>query len=218
MRALAAAVDDRWPAPVSAAFLDFDAPTVAAALAMAEPTIVVPALLTSAYHGRVDLPGVLATAPAPVRLAPVLGPTEPGDEPHPMLIAALRRRLSEVDARCDGLALIAAGTSFAAARAGVDTVAAALAGALRMPCVAGYASAAAPTAAEAVAAVRAAGATRVAVASYFLAPGRLYDAAVASARSAGVVGVAEPLGVTLVDLVLARAAVTLGDALVSAPS
>jgi sirohydrochlorin ferrochelatase len=59
---------------------------------------VVPLLLTAAYHGRVDLPAVLAVAQSdglrlPVRTTDVLGPVG-GITPAP-LIAALRRRLDE---------------------------------------------------------------------------------------------------------------------------
>lgn len=206
LRDLAAAVGLRWPAPVTVGFLDFNTPTVAAALraAVADP-IVVPALLTRAYHGRVDLPEVLASAARPTVLTDVLGPAAPGEIPDPLLLAALRRRLSELECAFDGLVLIAAGTSHPDARSTVEGVAAALGRQINAPCAVGYASAASPTPAEAVARLRAAGATRVAAASYFLAPGRLYDAAAASAASAGAVAVADPLGAApeLVALILA---------------
>jgi len=212
MRCLAAGVSARWPAPVTAAFLDFNVPSVRSALrglppgAAATP-VVVPALLTRAYHGRVDIPDALASSGVEARLARVLGPDQQGKAPDPRLLAALRRRLSELDLSYDGLVLLAAGTADAAARSTVDGVAAALSTQLRVPCVAGYASSSSPTAAEAVAAVHALGATRVAASSYFLAPGRLHDTAAAAARSAGAHGVATPLGAAeeLVYLVLARA-------------
>lgn len=219
MNGLAAGVGRLWPAPVVAAFLDFDLPTIPDALrALPEgPTpIVVPALLTDAYHGRVDLPAVLAEAGVPARLAAVLGPALPGaarqpSTPDRLLVASLRRRLSELDGsgtdRCDGLVLLAAGTSQEPARSTVEAVAAELGRQLNVACVSGYASASRPTGGEAVAAVRASGATRILAASYFLAPGRLYSAAAASARAAGADEVAAPLGVAdeLVSLILARA-------------
>jgi sirohydrochlorin ferrochelatase len=168
--------------------------------------VVVPALLTRAYHRRVDLPSLLAGFS--VEIAAVLGPEAPGDPVDPRLVAALMRRVSEVEARFDGIALLAAGTSDPAARSTVEDVAAALGAALHVPCAAGYASASLPAAADAVSLVRRAGARRVVAASYFLAPGRLHDAAAAGARAAGAAGVAAPLGAAteLVDLVLARAA------------
>jgi len=203
MRALAARVGQRWPAPVVAAFLDFDEPSIPDALAGfpdGPAPVVVPALLTNAYHGRVDLPGVLAQVARPTVLADVLGP-------DPLLVTGMRRRLSELDEDFDALVLVAAGTSDAAARSTVDEMASELGRQLDVPCVASYASACAPTPGEAVVALRAAGARRILGAAYFLATGRLYEAAVRSAIDAGAVDVAAPLGSVdeLVHLVVARA-------------
>ena len=210
MRRLAAAVGRVWPAPVVAAFLDFDQPSIPDALRSlpaAPAPVVVPALLTRAYHGRVDLPMVLASTDVDTRLSPVLGLADPYETPDPLLVKALRRRLSEIERPFDGLVLIAAGTSDATARSTVDVVAAELGRQLNVACMAGYASASSPTAGEAVAALRATGSRRIAAAAYFLAPGRLYSAAAASARGAGALGVAAPLGAAeeLVRLVVARA-------------
>ncbi len=212
MRALADRVGEVWRAPVVAAFLDFDEPSIPDTLAALAAhgdgprpaSVVVPALLTNAYHGRVDLPGVLATAPVPARLAPVLGP-------DPSLVDALQRRLSELDATPDGVVLVAAGTSDAGARSTVDGMAACLGRRLGVSCAVGYASAAGPTAGDAVLSLRAAGCRTVLAASYFLAPGLLYSAASRSALRAGAAGVAAPLGTAdeLVRLVVARARVGL---------
>jgi sirohydrochlorin ferrochelatase len=204
-----------WPAPVTPAFLDFDQPSIPDTLrthAFLSETgrspIVVPALLTSAFHNRVDLPAVLAGVAVPTRVSPVLGPSAPGEAPDPRLVAGLRRRLSELDIPFDGLVLLAAGTSHAAARSTVDAVANAISAELDVACLVGYASASAPNGGEAVRAVRALGASRILAASYFLAPGRLYEAAAASALEAGALGVARPLGAAdeLVRLVFARIA------------
>ena len=212
MRALADRVARRWAGPVTAAFLDFDPPTVPGALrGLADRPggvpIVVPALLTRAYHGRVDLPEVLASVPVPTQLAAVLGPADPGDPVDPLLVSGLLRRVSEVESPFDGLALLAAGTSSAAARSTVEHVATVLAQRLHVPCAVGYASASGPRPAEAIARLRALGCARVVGCAYFLAPGRLYEAAVAGAMGAGAIAVAAPLGAAseLVDLVLARA-------------
>jgi len=209
LREVAAAVGLGWPAPVTVGFLDFNAPTLAGALreAVADP-IVVPALLTRAYHGRVDLPEVLASVGRPATVTEVRGPAAPGEEPDPRLLSALDRRLSELECAYDGVVLIAAGTSHPDARSTVEAVAAALGRRINAPCAVGYASAAAPAPAEAVARLRAAGAGRVVAASYFLAPGRLYDAAAASAASAGTLATAAPLATApdLIDLILARCA------------
>jgi sirohydrochlorin ferrochelatase len=164
--------------------------------------VLVPLLLTAAYHGKVDVPAVVREARdtglrIDVALAQVLGPVSP------LLVDGLIRRLPTTD--LDAVVLAAAGTRDAAARTTVEDAAAALGARLGLPCTVAYASAAPPTAAEAVAAL---GVPRVGVASYFLAPGLLYDNAMASARSAGAVAVAPPLGDApeLVDLVAARVA------------
>jgi sirohydrochlorin ferrochelatase len=211
MHALAAAVGTRWAAPVSLAFLDFNPPTVPEALAGLAAPIVLPLLLTTAYHGKVDLPGVLRSVPVGVRAAGALGPSSPGDAPHPLLLKALSARLTEVDEAFDGLVLIAAGTSDEAARSTVDSVGAELGRGCGVPCVTGYASGGGRSAADAVNLLRGKGCRRIVASSYFLAPGRLHDVAVASAASAGVGIVSAPLGpqAALADLVVARAAAAL---------
>ncbi|RZU50049.1 sirohydrochlorin ferrochelatase [Krasilnikovia cinnamomea] len=218
---------------VRAAYLDHSLPRPATALAGVaaaggERAVLVPLLLTAAYHGRVDVPAEVAAARADglsleVAVAEVLGPVAGAVPPllldglvrrlpgGPSTAGGLVRRADGLVRRADGLdvvVLAAAGTRDAAARETVEQVAAALGERLGLPCGVAYASASPPAAGEAVARLRAAGARRVGVASYFLAPGRLYDAAVRSARSAGAVAVAEPLtdAPELAELVVARAA------------
>ncbi|MEQ4303364.1 CbiX/SirB N-terminal domain-containing protein [Plantactinospora sp. B6F1] len=221
---------------VRASYLDHGPPRPGAVLAELEAAghrraVLVPLLLTAAYHGRVDIPAAVGAAREaglrmPVRTAEVLGPTAPGLGPtapgvvDPRLLTALLRRLAEAvgparrggavealrDAGVDGLVLAAAGTRDAAARGTVVQVAEALGRVTGLPARVGYASAAPPTAGTAVGALREAGARRVAVATYFLAPGRLCEAALASAGEAGAVALAAPLGDVpeLVQLVLGR--------------
>jgi sirohydrochlorin ferrochelatase len=184
---------------VHASYLDHSLPRPSEVLARLSRAVVVPLLLTSAYHGRVDVPGEIAKVPdVRADLADVLGPVSP------LLLDALIRRLPALD--LDAVVLASAGTRDAAARTTVADAAVALGARLGVPTRAAYASAASPTPGEAVAELRAAGATRVGVASYFLAPGRLHDVAVASARDAGAVTVAEPLGAApeLIRLIEAR--------------
>ncbi|MBO0870346.1 MAG: cobalamin biosynthesis protein CbiX [Micromonosporaceae bacterium] len=208
---------------VGAAFLDFTAPSVASALAAApggRGVTVVPLLLTAAYHGRVDLPGVLAGAvPAgtgaarpEVSLAEVLGPVGPDDAAvRELFVAGLRRRLAGLagnSAAPDAVVLAAAGSRRADALSTVEDVAVALGASLGVPCLPGYASAGPRTVGEAVAELRTAGARRIATAAYFLAPGLLHDRAVDQALRAGAVAVAAPLGDAqeMVTVVLHRAA------------
>jgi sirohydrochlorin ferrochelatase len=179
--------------------------------------VLVPLLLTSAYHGRVDVPAVVTAARdaglrIDIEVADVLGPVPGRRADGPMrrlpvpelLVDGLIRRLPAVE--LDAVVLAAAGTRDAAARATVADAAAAVGERLGVPSAVAYASAAAPTPAEAVSALRAAGASRVGVAAYFLAPGLLYDVAVDSARGAGAIAVAPPLGDApeLVRLIAAR--------------
>nr|WP_205807288.1 CbiX/SirB N-terminal domain-containing protein [Micromonospora sp. HNM0581] len=220
IRALARAVAAARPGtPVLASWLDHTEPDPTDALRGLAASghsraVLVPLLLTAAYHRRVDIPAAVAAAersgpPVRVRVTDVLGPV--GGEVDPALLAGLRRRLGEaLSGGCDAVVLAAAGTRDAAARGSVGRVAAALGAALNVPVRVSYASAAPPDAGAAVTRLRAAGARRIAVAAYFLAPGLFHDAVVSSARDAGAVAVARPLGDApeLVDLILRRATPT----------
>ncbi|MFF5175480.1 sirohydrochlorin chelatase [Micromonospora sp. NPDC000089] len=221
-RALARAVEAARPgARVLPSWLDHTEPGPAEVLralgAAGHPgAVVVPLLLTAAYHRRVDVPAAVRAAreAAPhlaVRITDVLGPA--GRPVAPALLAGLARRLAEADpgepagpGELDALVLAAAGTRDARARGSVGRVAAAMGERFGVPCRVAYASAAPPAAGAAVARLRAAGARRVAVAAYFLAPGRFHDAVLAAGRAAGAVAVSGPLtdAPELVDLVLDR--------------
>jgi len=212
-RALALAVGEARPDwEVSASYLDHSLPRpdqVLGALDAAghRRAVLVPLLLTAAYHGRVDVPGAVAAARAEglrldVEIADVLGPLD-GRVP-PLLLDGLISKLPS--SGLDAVVLAAAGTRDAEARSTVELAAAALGARLGLPASVAYASAASPTAGEAVSQLRAGGASRVGMAAYFLAPGLLYDIAVQSALAAGAVAIAEPLEETaaLVRLVESR--------------
>jgi sirohydrochlorin ferrochelatase len=223
---------------VRASYLDHDGPRPLDVLASlpGRRAVLVPLLLTKAYHGRVDLPAVVAEAsslPVRVTASEVLGPISP------LLLAALCRRLPldgggrpadgaggqlldgsdgplDVAGRpVDGVVLASAGTRDPAARATVAEAAVALGRRLGVPAAVAYASGAGPRPGEAVTELRSAGAERVAMAAYFLAPGLLYDVAVRSATEAGAVAIAPPLGDApeLVRLVGARAEAVLSGSL-----
>lgn len=192
--------------PVRSAYLDHGPPTLAQALCGLREAVVLPLLLTEAYHSRVDLPAALAEARARdarlrVRYGTTLGP-------HPLLLDALERRMAEagVVAGDSGTAvvLVSAGSSDARANAVVAELARSWGERSGWWAVTpAYASAAGPTPAEAVAALRAAGAPRVAVAPYLLAPGFFADKV---RRSAGADVVADVLGPApeLVEVLLER--------------
>jgi sirohydrochlorin ferrochelatase len=186
------------------AHLGFSDPSVPAALESLTrqgvgEVVVVPLLLTAAYHAKVDLPALLSQAALDhpqlvIRQAGVLGP-------HPLLFDLLRRRLSEAGVEPGtSLMLAAVGTSDAAANAELADVAASLGATI------GFASGS-PAISDVVADLRARGARQVALATYVLAPGELAD----RLHDAGADVVAEVLGAApeVVDVVLSRYDATL---------
>ena len=191
----------RPKADVRVSYLDHTAPSVQGSLAAlaaegAGEAVVLPALLTAAYHSKVDLPRVLervreAEPWLRVRYAATLGP-------HAGLVAAAERRLAEAGAAPDGdtaLVVASAGSSDPQANATVESVAAELAA--RGPwreAVAAFASAVRPAPAEAVAEAYARGARRVVVSTYLLAPGFFADRVREQALAAGAAAVSEALG------------------------
>lgn len=216
VRALVDQVRVRAPeAEVRAAFLDLSAPLLTDVLAGLHAKghreiVVVPLLLGTAFHARVDIPALIAevTGRLPllrVSVSAVLGtPAE----------AAARARLAEAGAAEDpelGVVLTGVGSSHAPANAAVARLAA------RWEARGGYAgvthafATCGPDVAAAITRLRASGARRFAIAPWFLAPGLLLDQAAALARqTAGDVVIAQPLGAhpVVADLVLARYAET----------
>jgi sirohydrochlorin ferrochelatase len=206
---------------VRAAFLDHCAPSLPQVLGSlgdndddgrARSAIVVPLLLTAAYHSKSDIPAQLAAAGGArdggaldVRCADTLGP-------HPLLLAALERRLREAgvavdsaaDRACTSVVLAAAGSSDPAANATIADLAAGWQRDRGWRAVApAYASAAGPSPAEAVAR---AGRGPVVVATYLLAPGYFADKIRAGAVEAGASAVSAVLGAApeVAEVVLAR--------------
>ncbi|WP_435875448.1 sirohydrochlorin chelatase [Nonomuraea fuscirosea] len=206
--ATVAALLDQVPLDVRVAYLDHSAPTLGQALRGLDRAVVLPLLLTEAYHSRVDLPAALNEVRArEPRLLVHYGRTL---GPHPALRSALERRLSEAGVRVGdpdtAVVLVSAGSSDARA----NGVVAALARGWRRSgwwsVTAAYASAARPSPAEAVAALRRAGAPRVVVAPYLLAPGYFADKVRRETLEAGAEVVADVLGPApeLVDVLLER--------------
>lgn len=198
--ALLDAVRARRPdVPAHAAFLDHAPPTPAQVLdglARDGAVVVLPLLLTAAYHSKTDIPGVLNRVRAlhprlRLRTAATLGP-------HPLLMDALERRLRDAGVEPGdpdtAVVLVSAGSSDASANATIARLARDWRARGWRDAVPAYASAAGPKPGEAVAALREAGAPRVAVASYFLAPGYFADKVRAEALAAGADAVSPVLG------------------------
>jgi len=173
---------------VTCAFLEHAAPGLPAAItAVGTGAVVVPLLLTAAFHSGADLPAQLAAADPDAVQADVLGP-------HPLLLMGLERRLTEVGVEAGdpstAVVLAAAGSADRAAQQTVRELAAAWGHWGWWAVEAAFASAAEPTVEAAVATLRARGAPRVAVASYLLAPGLFAD----RVRAAGADVTSAPLG------------------------
>jgi sirohydrochlorin ferrochelatase len=155
-----------------------------------DDVMVVPFLLASAYHARVDIPGVIAQSGAAVQVAPTLGEDD-------RLVQVLGERLSAAGAsRFDpelGVVVAAVGSSHAAANAQTARVAAPLSRGTRWAGVEVAFATQGPSVPEAVERLRERGATRLMIAPWFLAHGRITDAIAAYAAAAGI-PMAEPLG------------------------
>jgi sirohydrochlorin ferrochelatase len=161
--------------------------------------VVLPLLLTAAYHSGTDIPGVLAEAAAGlpglrIRYGEPLGP-------HPGLVRALEQRLAEAgqdpggDRSGTAVVLASAGSSQPSANAAIAAMASGWQAGRGWRAVRpAYASAASPTPAQAVADLLRDGAERVVVASYLLAPGLFADRIRESSLAAGAAAVSAPLG------------------------
>ncbi len=209
---------------VRAAYLGHAAPALAQALGAVDgAAVVLPLLLTAAYHSKTDIPKVLhevrrARPRRSISYGRPLGP-------HPLLRRALERRLAEAtdgeppsastaaeSAGTTAIVRAAAGSSDPAANAVITDQAerwqAERGWGAVLPA---YASAASPTPAEAVAAARRSGARRVLVASYLLCPGVFADQVRGDCLAAGADAVSPVLGAApeIADIVLGRYAESL---------
>ncbi|WP_141583918.1 sirohydrochlorin chelatase [Actinomadura sp. WMMA1423] len=212
--ALLDAVRARRPdVPVHASFLDHAPPApdrVLDGLARggADEAVVLPLLLTAAYHSKTDIPGVLNRVRGrhprlALRTADTLGP-------HPLLLDALERRLAEAGVAPGdpgtAVVLASAGSSDASANATVAGLARRWRARGWRDVVPAYATAARPSPGDAVRALLDAGAPRVAVASYILAPGHFVDKVRRESVAAGAAAVSPALGAApeVADLIVRR--------------
>jgi len=202
---------------IEAAFLEHSKPSFAKVVdklvrAGYEEIVVVPLLLSEAYHARVDVPAAIKAAEERhpglrVRASQILGLEAAFLE---VLDRRLRTALKDARVReLDALVLAAAGSSDALANQAVARLARLWGSKHRLPTVAAFASAAPPATGEAVRQFRAEGRRHIAVGSLFLAPGTLPDRAAELALEAGAVAVSAPLGADgeVARTVLARYAV-----------
>nr|MCW2727919.1 cobalamin biosynthesis protein CbiX [Aeromicrobium sp.] len=174
--------------------------------------VVVPLLLSEAYHANVDVPQVVAAAVRrhdgiKVHATKVLGIESAFFH---VLDKRLREALSKNRVReLDALVLAGAGSSDPIANAAISRAARAWGAHHKLPTIAAFASSVPPAAGEAVRQHRADGRRHIAVGQLFLAQGVLPDRVAELAYEAGAVAVAEPLGVDVevARVILARYAV-----------
>jgi sirohydrochlorin ferrochelatase len=210
--------------PVHAAYLDHSPPSLGEALAGLDEAVVLPLLLTEAYHSRVDIPSALREARVArprlqVRQGATLGP-------HPLLITALERRLVEAGVEIGdpgtAVVLVSAGSSDRRANAVIAQMARTWSRSRPWHSVTpAYASATSPTPEEAVSSLLDGRPTdghldgrpthghldgrpvhgvldgppaRVVVAPYLLASGHFADKVRRTTLDAGAYAVSDPLG------------------------
>jgi sirohydrochlorin ferrochelatase len=195
---------------VRVAFLDLTAPPLGEVLAELHAAghreaIVVPLLLGSAYHARVDLPQLVAEVGARlpalrITVAEVLGP-------DPSLEAVAADRLAQAGAPAArgglGVALTGVGSTQPSANEAVARIARRWQGSGEFTAVTHAFATTEPGVAAALARLRAMGAERLAIAPWFLAPGLLLDRVAEAAPDAVT---AAPLGAhpLVAELVLER--------------
>ncbi|OFI37333.1 cobalamin biosynthesis protein CbiX [Arthrobacter sp. SW1] len=177
-RVLAEIAEMRPGLEVLEAYVDVQEPelgTVVAGLPEGAAAVVVPLLLGTGYHVKVDIPKAIKDRPE-VTAAPPLGP-------DPRLAELLAERLREAGLKDDdGVLLAAAGSSLPDGSVDSEEQARLLAELLPNPVRVAYGASAEPNVPDGVAALRAeltgaelAGAGRVVVASYLLATGYFHD-------------------------------------------
>ncbi|MGJ9412104.1 sirohydrochlorin chelatase [Aeromicrobium sp. CF4.19] len=174
--------------------------------------VVVPLLLTNAYHAQVDVPKAIEAARERHEGVGIIGTRILGIENafFHVLDRRLRESLSDHRVReLDALVLAGAGSSDPVANALIARAARAWGAHHKLPTIAAFASSAPPAAGEAVRTHRADGRRHIAVGVLMLAPGFLPDRVTELAYEAGAVAVAEPLGAAdeIAEVVLARYAV-----------
>ncbi|QBJ95014.1 sirohydrochlorin chelatase [Rhodococcus sp. ABRD24] len=191
--AAVAAIRARRPdLDVRVCFLDLNAPSVdqvidAVATEGHSTAVVVPLLLGSAFHARVDLPGVLAAARARHPQLAIVQSNVLGHDHR--LVDAVRDRIVAIGVAADdtrtGVVLAAVGSSDLRANDRTRALAAVLAGDTRWAeTTVCFVTSTEPNVGQAISLLRSRGVERIVIAPWFLAPGRLTDRLEAAALQA----------------------------------
>ncbi len=180
--AVAAIRAQRPDVDVRLCFLDLNTPSVdqvvdAVAAEGHTTAVVVPLLLGSAFHARVDLPGSLAAARARHPQLTLVQSDVLGHDRR--LVDAVRDRITEAGVATDdtraGVVLAAVGSSDSRANDRTRALAGVLADGNLWATAACFATSAEPTVGQAISQLRSRGVERIVIAPWFLAPGRLTD-------------------------------------------
>ena len=178
---------------IEPAFLELSRPSFATVVdrlvkAGHDEIVVVPLLLSEAYHAKVDVPSAVAEAAARHEGVQIRATSVLGFETSFLEVLDVRMREALKASRVrelDALVLAAAGSSDPLANQAVARLARVWGSRHKLPVTAAFASSAPPATGEAVRAFRAQGRRHIAVASLFLAPGFLPDRAAELALEAG---------------------------------
>jgi sirohydrochlorin ferrochelatase len=175
---------------VTPAFCEQNSPNLRDVLARTVDGVITPFLLASAYHARVDIPGMVAETGADVQQADVLGEDD-------RLIRVLRERILEAGiSRLDrhvGVVVTAVGSTRGDANARSSRVAGMLESGTNWTAAVAFATGPRPTLTETAGRLRRCGATHLVIAPWFLAHGRITDRVAEFAARSGI-AMTEPLG------------------------
>lgn len=171
--------------------------------------VLVPLLLSDAFHAQVEVPAVVAAIAATHPRLRITASRPIG--PETSLLSVVDRRLRDAlrsrrVSELDGLVFAAAGSTDVRSNAIVARRARQWATHHRLPCVTAFALASGPTTAEAVRTLRGQGRRHIAVGSWFLAPGALFTRQADLAYEAGAIAVSDPMGAEpeIADVALVR--------------
>ena len=159
--------------------------------------VLVPLLLSDAFHAQVEVPSVVAAIRAQHPDLRVVASRPIG--PEAALLAVIDRRLRDAlrsrrVSELDGLVFAAAGSADVRSNAIVARRARQWASHHRLPHVTAFATGQGPTSAEAIRTLRGQGRRHIAVGSWFLSPGLLFTRQAELAYEAGAVAVSDPMG------------------------
>jgi len=198
----AALLEIRPALDVEVAFLDHCAPSAPQVVSQlvrrgVTEVVLVPLLLSDAFHAQVAVPAVVAAVQAAHPDLRVLAARPIG--PEAALLSVIDRRLRDAlrvrrVSELDGLVFAAAGSTDVRSNAIVARRARQWATHHRLPCVTAFATSSGPTTAEAIRTLRGQGRRHIAVGSWFLSPGLLFTRQAELAYEAGAIAVSEPMG------------------------